>query len=246
MNLSKTIRAHYLLPTAVLLLGLLTMVGVASAQQGERPGVPTNVSIAATDTEATITWSDPAAGEGDCAATDYQVWVEKISDGERIGGNEVNSPWTATGLDPSTNYAVSIYTYGAACDEYSEVPAEATFSTTASDENDAATPAEKHAPKRVRGLRAAKTDGVNDSASLSWNAPRTKNGKHHAATEYAVEVTSIAGNGDKTEIETIFGITATEAVVDDLTAGVYRFRVAAYNKQCNCWGKWRAIRYTHQ
>ncbi len=59
---------------------------------------------------------------------------------------------------------------------------------------------------------------------------------------------SKVGDGRKSRprIETIFGITATEAVVEDLTAGVYRFRVAAYNKQCNCWGKWRAIRYTHQ
>ena len=245
MNLLNTIRPQYLFPSAVLLLGLFVLVGVVSAQ-AQTPGAPTNVQVSPTDTEATITWSDPAAGEGDCAATDYQVWVEKIADGERIGGNEVTSPWKATGLDPSTNYAVSIYTYGASCDEYSAEPAEATFSTTAADANDAAEPSEKHAPKRVRGLRAVKTGGVNDSASLSWNAPRTKNGKHHAATEYAIEVSSVGDNGDKTEIETIFDITATEATVGNLTGGGYRFRVAAYSSECNCWGKWRSIRYTHQ
>ena len=245
MNLSNIKHPHYLLPAAALLMIMLVAVGVASAQQLP-PGAPTNVQVSATDTEATITWSDPASGEGVCAATDYQVWVEKISDGERTGGNEVTSPWKATGLEPSTNYAVSIYTYGAACDEYSAEPAEATFSTTAADANDAAEPTEKHAPKRVRGLSAVKTTGQTDEASLSWNAPRTKNGKHHAATEYAVEVSSVAENGDKTEIETIFDITATQATVDNLTAGVYRFRVAAHSSECNCWGKWRAIRYTHQ
>ena len=234
---------------SVLAVGVLAVVGagvIYASHGGSHPAQPTNVTVTDIgDTEATITWSDPQAGEGDCVATDYQVWVEKVSDGERIGGNEVTSPWKATGLDPSTNYAVSIYTYGAVCDEYSVTPAEATFSTTAADGDAAEEPNEKHAPKRVRGLRAVKTDGVNDSASLSWNAPRTKNGKHHSASEYAVEVNSISSNGVKTEVETIYDITDTQATVDNLTAGTYRFRVAAYSKECNCWGKWRGVNYTH-
>ncbi len=138
--------------------------------------------------EATISWDAQVPGEGNCTATDYQVWVERISDGDRTGGNEVTSPWTATGLEASTDYGVTFYTYSAACDDISAEPATAKFSNTA------ANSAEKHALKRVRRLRAVKTTGLNDSASLIWNAPRAKNGKHHSASEYAVKVFSVGGD----------------------------------------------------
>ena len=244
MNLSNIAPPRYLATVVVVLLSLFALGGVALAQNA-RPGPPSNVSVTPADTEAVITWDAPPTPEGGCAATDYQVWVEKVSDDELTKGNEVTSPWTATGLDPSTNYKVTIWTYGADCDDYSAESAKATFSTTAADSDDAAEPAKKHAPKRVRQLRAVKTTGQTDSASLSWNAPRTRNGKHHSASEYAVAVVRVAGDGSRTVIETIYDITATQATVDGLTAGDYRFRVAAHSSECNCWGKWKGVRYTH-
>ena len=222
---------------------MLAMVGILNATETyaqENPGTAINVSVVPADTEAVISWSNPVASEGQCTYTDYQVWVEKVSDGERIGGNEVQSPWTATGLEPNTNYAVSIYTYSAECDEYSTIPAETTFTTTASDSNNAAMSDEKHTPKRVRNLTASKASGT--SATLSWNAPRTKSGKHHSATEYAIDVI----RKDGTDTRTIFDIDSTQATVTGLTNGVYRFRVSAYSKECNCWGKWRPVRYIHE
>ena len=48
-------------------------------------------------------------------------------DGDCTAGGEVLSPWTATGLEPNTEYSVAIYTCSAACDEYSAEPAEATL-----------------------------------------------------------------------------------------------------------------------
>lgn len=238
------IRIHHLLPLLAALLAFV-LVGQALAQDG-RPGAPTNVQVAATDTEATITWQAPDAGEGACEPTDYEVWVRKISDGEIIGGSEVTSPWTATGLDPSTDYQVGVHTYSADCDDYSEQHAEAKFSTTASDADNEAEPDEKHTPKRVRRLSAASTAGETDSATITWNAPSTKNGKHHAATDYAVKVISVADNGDRTVVETVDEIAATQVTVDGLTdGGSYRFSVAAYSSECNCWGRWKSVGYTH-
>lgn len=244
MNLSNIIRLHYLAPV-IALLCMFVLVGSTLAQV-PRPGAPSNVSVVPSDTEAVISWNAPQAGEGGCAPTDYQVWVEKVIDDDLTKGNEVTSPWTATGLEASTNYEVTIYTYSIACDDYSAEPATSTFSTTAADADDAVEPAKKHAPKRARNLRAVKTDGQTDSASLNWNAPRTRGGKHHSASWYAVAVIRVAGDGTKTVIDTIYEITGTETTVDGLTAGNYRFRVAAHNSECNCWGKWRGTSYTHQ
>ena len=228
----------------------LALAGVAYAQ-GQTPGAPTNVSVSSADTEATITWEAPDAGEGACEPTDYEVFVDRVSDGDRTAGSEVLSPWKATGLDPSTAYEVQIYTYSADCDEYSAEPATATFTTTAVDQGEAGEPEEKHAPKRVRTLRAEPAQGEGegqsgDSALLTWNAPSTKNGKHYAATDYAVKVIRVADNGDKTQVVLTEEITATEHTVEGLVAGDYRFRVAAYSDECNCYGRWRSVKYTHE
>lgn len=241
-------RARYLAPLALALLCALALAGVAYAQ-GQTPGAPTNVSVSAADTEATITWEAPVAGEGACEPTDYQVFVKRISDGDLTVGNEVLSPWTATGLEPSTDYEVQVYTYSIDCDEYSAVAAEATFTTAGADAANAEEPAEKHAPKRVRRMRAVRAvgEGVSDdSAILSWNPPSTKNGKHHAATDYAVWVLRVAENGDKADVSTTREITATEFTVEGLTEGNYRFKVAPYSADCNCWGAWRSVKYTHE
>ena len=230
----------FLTASLVMAIALVLTAGNQVSANTPKPGSPTNLQVSAGDTEATITWDAPAAGS--CAAVDYQVWVEEISDVERIGGNEVTSPWTATGLKPSTNYAVSVYTYGAMCDDYSAEPAEATFRTMAADGNDAAATNPTHSPKRVKRLRA--TDG-NNGVNLTWTAPNTKNGKHHAATAYAVEIYTISG-GEKTYLKTIYDITNTSAMVTGLSSGTYRFAVAAYSKDCNCWGKWRKVRHTYE
>ena len=160
--MSNIIRPYFLAPVAVALLAALALVGLVYAQDS-RPGTPTNLSVSPSDTEATITWVAPVGGEGACEPTDYEAWVERLSDGDITGGSEVNSPWTATGLEPSTEYEVTVYTYSLECDEYSAEPAQAKFSTTASDEADAEEPDEKHEPKRVRRLRAAGGIGEDNS-----------------------------------------------------------------------------------
>ena len=247
-NPLKGNRARYLAPLVLAVFGALALAGVAYAQ-GQTPGAPTNVSVSAADTEATITWVAPEPGEGTCEPTDYEVFVKRISDGDRTAGSEVLSPWIATGLEPSTDYEVAIYTYSAACDEYSAEPAEATFATAGADAANAEEPAEKHAPKRVRRMSAVRAVGEgqsDDSAVLRWNAPSAKNGKHHAATDYAVRVIRVAENGGKTEVSTTEEITATQFTVEGLTEGNYRFKVAAYSADCNCWGAWRSVKYTHE
>ena len=245
MTISSTIRTCILPVAAFALVGMLALGGVAQAHHdGAHPGAPTNLRVAAGDTEATITWDAPDAGEV-CAPTDYQVWVRDANDSEAVGGNEVQSPWQATGLTAGTDYSVEVYTYGKDCDEYSEASAEATFRTTVTDGDNAADTAEKHAPKRVkRGSLTAARVGSTNSALVSWQAPGTKNGKHHAATEYAVEVMT-GPKGSRTLDRTIYDITDTEVTVDNLSTGPYRFRVAAYSKECNCWGKWRGVNYAH-
>ncbi|MCY4560008.1 MAG: fibronectin type III domain-containing protein, partial [Chloroflexi bacterium] len=142
-------RARYLAPLALAFLCALALSGVAYAQ-GQTPGAPTNVSVSAADTEATITWEAPAAGEGTCEPTDYQVFVKRISDGDLTVGNEVLSPWTATGLDPSTDYKVEIYTYSIDCDEYSAEPAQPTFTTPGADTANAEETPEPQALTQVR------------------------------------------------------------------------------------------------
>ena len=82
--------------------------------------------------------------------------MDRVSDGDRTAGSEALSPWTATGLEPNPEYSVAIYTYSAACDEYS---AEATFATAGADAANAEDPAEEHAPKRVRRMRAERAQG---------------------------------------------------------------------------------------
>ncbi|MCY4440259.1 MAG: hypothetical protein OXE53_08630 [Deltaproteobacteria bacterium] len=142
--------------------------------------------------------------------------MDRVSDGDRTAGSEALSPWTATGLEPNPEYSVAIYTYSAAGDEYSAEPAEATFATAGAD----AANAEKHAPKRVRRMRAARAQGEgasDDSAVLAWNPPSTKNGKHHAATDCAVMVVRLAENGDRTEVATTDEIAAREFTVEGLT-----------------------------
>ena len=99
--------------------------------------------------------------------------MDRVSDGDRTAGSEALSPWTATGLEPNPEYSFAIYTYSAA----------------GADTANAEELAEKHAPKRVRRLRAERAHGEgasDDSAVLTWNPPSTRNGKHHAATDYAV------------------------------------------------------------
>ena len=247
MNLQNVLPRRYLVPlTIVSSLGMLAMASVAYAQDG-RPGSPTGLNVSAGDTEATITWAAPeAVGESACAPTDYEVSVTKVDDGSSTHGSEVRSPWIATGLDPSTEYRVSVWAYSADCDDYSARPAKAEFSTTASDTTAGAEPAVKHAPKRVRRLRAARTSGQTDSATLTWNAPNTKNGKHYAATDYSVKIISLDQNGNRISVDYIHEIVDTQVIVNGLSAGVYRFSVAAYNSDCNCNGRIRAVRYTHQ
>ena len=230
---------------AIAAFGVFIATGVTSAQSGD-PGTPKSLAVAPTDTTAVISWDAPDAnvGEGEqCDAVDYSVRVEAVTDGDSVRGSEVQSPWTATGLNPSTRYAVEVYAYGD-CDEYSAVPAEATFSTTAADSNPEDTSDEKHAPKRVRDLTANRVDA--GSATVSWTAPRTKNGKHYAATEYVIDVMNVVRGGKNTLAKSVYDITDTSATVDGLSAGKYRFRVAAYNSECDCWGKYRSIPYTHQ
>ncbi|MCY4558803.1 MAG: fibronectin type III domain-containing protein [Chloroflexi bacterium] len=252
MTLPGNIRTHHLAPLALALfcaLALaLALAGVAYAQ-GQTPCAPTNLSVSSSDTEATITWHAPEPGEGTCEPTDYEVYVDRVSDGDRTAGSEVLSPWTATGLEPGTDYQVLVFTYSADCDDYSTEPAEATFTTDGVDAANAEEPAEKHAPKRVRRMRAERVQGEgesDDSAILTWNPPSTKNGKHHAATDYAVLVIRVAENGDKAEVSNTDEITATQFTVEGLTEGNYRFKVAAYSADCNCWGTWRSVKYAHE
>ena len=253
MNPLYSKRTLYLALDILALFCTLALTSIAYAQSQDKPGAPENLTVSSGDTEATISWDAPeSVGEGNtCSPTDYEVWVERVSDGDRTWGSEVLSPWKATGLDPSTAYEVEIYTYSASCDDYSAEPATATFTTAAADQGDAAEPEEKHAPKRVRRLRAEPAQGegegqTGDSALLAWNAPSTKNGKHYAATDYAVKVIRVADNGEKTQVQLTEEITATEHTVEGLVAGDYRFRVAAYSGDCNCYGRWRSVKYTHE
>ena len=252
MNILSFIRFNYTIPVLLVLLGVLATVGIVSAQ-GQAPGAPTNVRVTATDTEATITWESPVVGEGDCAPTDYEAMVYPASGDETILGSEVASPWIVTGLEPSTAYTVAIFTYGSQCDEYSGHTI-ARFTTAASDASDEVMPTEKHAPNRVRRLRVTPGDTVQGeidgmgtgTATVFWRAPRTKNGKHYAATDYSIEVVKVTDNGSKTIVQEIDKITDTNIDVDNLTAGTYKFRVVAYNSECNCWGKWKSVRYQHR
>ena len=225
----------YMATSLVMAIALVFTAGSTISASGN-PGSPTNLQVSAGDTEATITWTAPMGG--DCTATDYQVWVEKVSDDSITKGDEVNSPWTATGLDPSADYTVTIWTYGTGCGDYSLEPATATFSTTAADEGNAVTPTEKHAPKRVKNLVVSVSGST---AAVSWTAPGTKNGKHYAATDYTVKVI----NADtKVEVTNIEEVTNTSVTINNLSAGEYKFKVIAYNSTCDCWGKWRGKKAT--
>ncbi len=169
--------------------------------------------------------------------TDYEVYADRVSDGDRTAGSEALSPWTATGLEPSTEYSIAIYTYAAAA--------------AGADAANAEDPSEEHAPKRVRRMRAERAQGEGasaDSAILARNPPSTRNGngKRHAATDCAVWVLRVAENGDKADVATTREITATQFMVEGLTEGNYRFKVAAYSEVCNCRGAWRSVNYTHE
>lgn len=243
MTPTNIIRSGRWFLLVLVVVGAVALAGTVAAQ-ATYPDPPTNVRVTATDTEATITWDAPA--DNGCPPTDYQVWVRDIStqDGERIDGNEVTSPWTATGLSPSTPYRVQVWTYSFGCDDYSRSAAEVDFETTAADANDAAEPAEKHPPKRVRNMRVTPTN-VN-SAVLRWQ-PGPNGSKHHAATEYLVVLLEFDAQGAKTEIDRRSGVTDTRVGISDIMVSgtKYRFRVAPYSEDCDCWGRWRGVTYTH-
>lgn len=150
----------------------------------------------------------------------------------------------ATGLTASTTYRVQVWTYSIACDDYSRSSAAAEFETTAAEANDAAEPTDKHAPKRVRNLRAARAD--HETVTLTWRAPGTKNGKHHEATDYLIVVLRFEANGDKTELGRDEGYTGTTVSYVGMVSGTkYRFRVAPYSTDCECYGRWRGVTYTY-
>ena len=226
----------FLTASLVMAIALVFTAGSQVSASGN-PGSPTNVQVSAGDTEATITWTAPSS-DGTCSPSDYQVWVEKVSDGEITKGDEVQSGWIATGLDLSTDYTVTVWTYSINCNDYSLEPATATFSTTAADEGNAVTPTEKHAPKRVKNL-AVSVSG--STATVSWDAPGVKDGKHYAATDYMVKAINV---DTKVEVATVEEVTGTSTSITDLSAGRYKFKVIAYNSTCDCWGKWRGKKAT--
>ena len=230
---------------SVLVVGVLAVVGAgviyAHGDTSQHPGKPSDVVVSAIgDTEATISWTAPTSG--DCFVTDYQVHV-----GDVTVGNEVQSPFLVTGLDPSTEYTVAVWSYGLVCDDYSEEAAYGNFSTASSDEGSAATPVKKHAPRKVKNLN------VSAGEVVRWSPPSTKGGRFQEATGYKVVVEHRV-NGERVRVyDTCENnqcsdlITTTNHLIPSgkLDSGSkYSVRVAAYSKDCNCWGKWRTVKHT--
>ena len=237
---------------SVLAVGVLAVVGagvIYASHGGSHPAQPTNVTVTDIgDTEATINWDVMAVGEGECAVSDFTVRVVDSDDNGTEQDRLTSSPWTATGLVPSTDYTVRVVSYGNVydCDEYS-AGAYATFSTLVSDNKDGAEPSKKHNPKKVRNLTVSQNEVVR------WSAPTTKNGKFHEATGYKV-IAEHKVNGERVRVydscednacsdAEISAVTSPHTISGLVSGTRYSIRVIAYNDDCNCWGKWRTVKH---
>ncbi len=184
-----------------------------TTDEATRPGNPTSLSATGTGpTTISLSWGPPT-DDGGSPITLYEINIVRSDNGEVAVSTTVEptvTSYMATGLTPSTSYAIQVVVRNL----------KGTRSAYVSATTDAAT-----APAAPTSLTA--TASGQTTINLSWTAPTNTGGA--SITGYRIEV-SPNGTSNWTNLQANTGLTSTSYSHTGLSAGTTRhYRVSAIN-----------------
>ena len=232
MQRAATIRRAVLALTALAVIPAVIFFQAAPAA-ANNPNAPSGITADEGDTEVKVSWTTPTGTT--CPASDYFLRI--YTDGYLEVAAEAFTPdneYTVVGLTAGTDYIAELWTYSAACNDYSLLPADVAFTTnsTNDDTNDPepAADAPLLAPNPPTNVQVATNS---NTAAINWTASASSS-NHCSVTDYAILVDNLTD--DTVDDTVVYDITGTSESVSGLTAGdEYDVYVWAYSADCSVW-----------
>ena len=165
------------------------------------PGVPTNATAAASNTEAMVFWSAPAS-TGGAAITSYKVTANPGGQTVTVGGSKLTA--TFTGLTNGTSYTFTV------------------VATNGVGDGAPSTPSSVVQPVTVPGAPTSVSVTVeNGQATVTWSAPSSDGG-----SSIMVYIVTASPGG---QTITVSGSTLTATFTTLINRAYYTFTVVATN-----------------